>query len=77
MEHRSVMALCATSFAIAGLCALMVFGDDTVRRLALLAAIFAAMGQFTGQDQWRPAQIASVVMSYIAFGLALAAIATL
>ena len=77
MEHRSVMAFCATAFAVAGLCALMVFGDDTARRVALLATFSAALGQFVGQDWRRGAQIASVAASYLAFGLALIAIVAL
>lgn len=55
---------------------MITFGDDTVRRVALSAALLGAYGQFVGQDAKR-GLVLSLVASYAAFGLGVLAVALL
>lgn len=59
-----IYALTGTAFFLTFLSTLIIYGDDTSRNIAILAAFIAGISQFIAQDGRRSVGIASIVLAY-------------
>lgn len=67
-------ALCATVFFSIFLVSTIVYGGDTARFLATIAAFVGAYSQFAAQDRRPWAWRASILLAYAGMALGLAAL---
>lgn len=72
--EKLIFASGALAFSLVVLIAVIVFGSELERALALWSALIACLSQFVAQERHPVAQRASIALAYIAFALTFVAL---